>query len=81
LLERAGVEICVKHPGIDEDILVTTTAEVLMLVHMGQLPLAEAARRGLWVMDGPRDLIRAFATWGGLSPYADVQSVRVASAS
>jgi DNA-binding HxlR family transcriptional regulator len=80
LLERAGVEICIKHPGIDEDILVNTTAEVLMLVHMGRLPLAEAARRGLWVMDGARDSVRAFPTWGGLSPFADVQPAPVASA-
>jgi hypothetical protein len=77
LLERAGVELCVKHPGIDEDILVTTTTEVLMLVHMGRLSLAEAMRRRQWVMDGPRDLVRAFPTWGGLSPFADVQPVRI----
>jgi DNA-binding HxlR family transcriptional regulator len=75
LLDRREVEICIKHPGFEEDIVVATDCKTLALVHMGHLALSDAVRSGRWVMEGPKVLIRAFPTWGGLSPFADVQPV------
>jgi hypothetical protein len=40
---------------------------------MGRISFAEAQRRGVFEIEGPRDLVRAFPTWGGLSYFAGVQ--------
>jgi len=79
VLDRREVELCIKHPGFDEDLVVTTNSETLTRVHMGHLPMEEARRRGDWKVDGPHDLARAFATWGGISPFANVHPVRLAA--
>jgi len=76
VLEPDEVELCVKPPGFDEDVVVTTDLHVLTRVHMGRLSMADALREGSWTVDGPRDLVRAFPTWGGISPFADVHPVR-----
>ncbi len=78
LLQRPEVELCAHNPGFEEDIVVATDCETLALVHMGRMSMAEASRRGRWRMDGPRDLVRAFPTWGGLSYFANVRPARSA---
>jgi DNA-binding HxlR family transcriptional regulator len=78
LLQRSESEVCTHHPGFDEDIVVSTDSETLALVHMGRLSIAQAVRAGRWEMDGPRDLIRAFPTWGGLSYFSNVRPARIA---
>jgi DNA-binding HxlR family transcriptional regulator len=75
VLEPEEVELCVKHPGFDEDVVVTTTLQALTRVHMGRLSMVEARREGEWTVQGPRDLVRAFPTWGGISPFANVHPV------
>jgi hypothetical protein len=57
----------------EEDLIVTTTCEGLAKVHMGKISFAEAQWRGAFVIEGSRDLVRAFSTWGGLSYFAGVQ--------
>lgn len=79
LLDRQSVELCVKPPDLDEDIVVTTDSETLTRVHMGRLPVEEAMRQNRWTMDGTPALVRAFPRWGGLSYYAGVPSARTAS--
>jgi hypothetical protein len=66
----------VRHPGFDEDLVVKTSTEALTHVHMGRLSMDEAGRQGDWTVEGPRDLARAFPTWGGISPFAKIQPVR-----
>ncbi|HYM50234.1 MAG TPA: helix-turn-helix domain-containing protein [Candidatus Limnocylindrales bacterium] len=73
LLDRRECEVCIKPPGFEEDIVVRTDCETLTLVHVGRVSLAEAVRSGRWEMDGPRQLLRALPSWGGLSYFADVQ--------
>lgn len=80
LVDKPRVELCMKDPKFEVDLLVMTDSITLTRVHAGRLDLREAQRRGTWLMEGPRDLVRAFPTWGGLSPYADVRPV-VTSAS
>lgn len=72
LLQRPEPEVCYRNPGLDEDLVVTTDSVTLTDVHRGRVGLAEAARTGALTVAGPVDLARAFPTWGGLSPYADV---------
>jgi len=80
LLDRRESEVCIKPPGFEEDIIVRTDCQTLTLVHMGRLSMAEAVRSGRWEMDGPRQLVRAFPSWGGLSYFAGVQPVGAVAA-
>jgi len=76
LVERPESEVCVRHPGMDEDLIVTTDSITLTDVHRGRMPVASAIAAGRWRVDGPPDLATAFATWGGLSPFAGVRPAR-----
>jgi DNA-binding HxlR family transcriptional regulator len=76
LLARDEVEVCVRPPGLDQDLVVTTDCDTLMQVHMGRLDAREAQRSGTWRVEGPADLVAAFPTWGGLSHFAGVEPVR-----
>ena len=73
LLQRPESEVCVKNPGLDEDLVVATDSITLTEVHRGRLGFGRAAKTGRLTISGPRDLARAFPTWGGLSYYAKVR--------
>jgi len=72
LLARQECEVCVQNPGFTEDLIITTDAHWLVRWHTGAITLAAARRAGGIRIDGPRPLVRAFGTWGGLSPFAGV---------
>lgn len=76
LLQRPQSEVCVKNPGLDEDLTVTTDSVTLTDVHRGRLDFAQATKSGRLIISGPIDLARAFPTWGGLSYYANVKPAR-----
>jgi DNA-binding HxlR family transcriptional regulator len=75
LFEHGSAEVCVRPPGI-EDLIVETDPMTLMHLHMGRMTTSEAEARGSWIVTGPRRLARHLLSWGGLSPFADVQSAR-----
>ena len=76
LVQRPEPEVCVKHPGLDEDLVVTTDSVTLCDVHRGRLNFAQAVKTGRLAISGPLDLARALPSWGGLSYYADVKPAR-----
>ncbi len=77
LLQKPEAELCVKDPGYDEDVVITTDSHTLTLVHLGRLPLAEAERDGRWRVEGTPSVARALASWGGFySTFAGVRPVR-----
>jgi DNA-binding HxlR family transcriptional regulator len=76
LLQRPESEVCVKNPGLDEDLIITTDSVTLTDVHRGRLGFGQAIKSGRLTISGPRDLARAFPTWGGLSYYANVRPAR-----
>lgn len=76
LIDRPESEVCVKNPGLDEDLIVTTDSTTLTDVHRGRLAFSVALSSGRMRIDGPPALARAFPTWGGLSYYADVRPAR-----
>ena len=79
LLQQPEAELCVKHPGYDEDLVLTTDSRTLTLVHMGRRSAAEAELEGSWRLDGPPKLVRALPSWGGLhSTFAGVEPARTA---
>jgi DNA-binding HxlR family transcriptional regulator len=72
LLSPETREVCVKPPGFDEDLVVTTSAEWLAKWHMGKISLGRAMHEGLIEVEGPRRLVRSLATLG-LSRFAAVE--------
>jgi DNA-binding HxlR family transcriptional regulator len=73
LVQKPEAEVCLKPPGYDEDLIVTSDTESLARFHMGELQLGTAMRAGRIQIEGPRHLIREFAGWGGVSPFAAVR--------
>jgi len=73
VLERKGVDVCLKDPGFDVDLVVAADAGTLARVWTGAVSFAEAIRSGGLGLEGPRDLVRAFPSWLQLSHYAHVE--------
>jgi DNA-binding HxlR family transcriptional regulator len=73
VLQRPEVDLCLKDPGFDVDLVVEADAAVIARVWMGQLTFAQALRSGGIRMDGPRALTQAFPGWLKLSHYAQVE--------
>jgi DNA-binding HxlR family transcriptional regulator len=72
VLQRPASEVCVKPPGYDEDLVVTSSSEWLAKWHMGKITLARAMHEGLIEVEGPRALVRRLSRLG-LSRYAGVK--------
>lgn len=70
VLDRGDPSVCIKHPGFDSDIIVTTDAVAFMRVFSGIHTLADARRAGTVVIDGPPTLTRSFEHWFLWSPFA-----------
>jgi len=78
VFERREVDLCLKDPGFQVDIVVSADLRTLTRVWMGDLRLAETVRAGLIRFDGPPSLVRAFPTWLALSSFAGVERVGAA---
>ncbi len=76
LVDRPESEVCVKSPGLDEDLVVTTDSVTLTDVHRGRVSFSSAIGSGRMRIDGPPALARAFPSWGGSSYYAGVRPAR-----
>jgi DNA-binding HxlR family transcriptional regulator len=72
LLHPDEVELCIRPPGLDEDLVVTTDVETLAGMETGRLPIADAMRTDRCTVIGQADLVHAFPGWGGVSPFAGV---------
>jgi hypothetical protein len=67
------VEVCLKPPGFDVDLTVTTRVRVLAEVWRGIRPLESEIRAGHIRVEGPTRLRRAFPSWLLLSAYASIK--------
>jgi DNA-binding HxlR family transcriptional regulator len=79
--QKPKAEVCVRDPGFDDDLIVRASSESLANWHMGKVTLGTAMRAGLIQIEGRRALVRAFASWGGHSPFANVSPARSRSRS
>jgi hypothetical protein len=70
VLDRGEPSVCMKHPGFDTDILVTTDPVSFMRVFSGIDSLAHARRNGTVTLEGPPSLTKAFDKWFLWSPFA-----------
>ena len=78
LIEPNDVSVCLKNPGFDVDVIVTSNIMTFYQVWLGRLSLVNAVRRKLVQLDGAPTYIRAFPIWFTWSPMAN--SVRAALA-
>jgi len=60
--DEEDVDVCLTDPGHPVTLTVTTRLRTLVDVLMGDEKLAKALRRGLVVVEGPRELARRFET-------------------
>jgi hypothetical protein len=63
VLTREDVDVCLKDPGFEVDLVVSTDAAAIARVWTGALTFAQAVRSGGLRVEGTRDLVRAFPTW------------------
>lgn len=73
LIMRPGdVEVCLKPPGYDSDVVVEADTATLHRVYLGRTTLAAAMRAGQVTVSGPPRLVRSFPRWFTWSPYAPI---------
>lgn len=75
VFQRPEAEVCLKPPGFDEDLVVTTTAEWLTKWHAGLISWREALARGLIHLDGTAAVAKALPGWAPLSAFARTRLV------
>jgi len=75
--ERQQVDVCLKPPGFEPDLTVTTSVRVLAEIWRGLRPLSAELRGGRVRVEGAVALKRAFPRWLLLSAYAPIERPRV----
>lgn len=80
VLRRPEVDVCLKDPGFEVDLVISADLATLTKVWLGDMTLAQALRAGTVRLDGPRALIRAFPDWLLLSTFASVPRPRATAA-
>jgi DNA-binding HxlR family transcriptional regulator len=73
ILTREDVDVCLKDPGFEVNLVVTADAAAMARVWTGAITFAQAVRSGGLRVEGARDLVQAFPTWLLLSHFAHVE--------
>lgn len=69
LLDPQGTTVCERDEGFDVDLRVETDIDELLRIWLGRSTWEQATRDGKLTLYGPRELVRAFPNWFGLSPF------------
>ncbi len=78
LLDAPNVEVCDRPPTDHDDVIVRADVEALVRWHLGEISLGDAMAAGGMAVDGPLDLERMVAGWGG-SASVDAFAARLAA--
>lgn len=70
LFEHGDVDLCVKDPGFEPDLYVSSHIRDMVRVWLGHTPLDRALRDETIRLDGSRDDMRSFRDWFALSLFA-----------
>jgi DNA-binding HxlR family transcriptional regulator len=70
VFEREGTDLCIKDPGFEVDLYVSSTLRTMVQIWLGHESINEALREGRLVLDGAPKDIKAFHTWFSLSVFA-----------
>jgi DNA-binding HxlR family transcriptional regulator len=72
-IDHGRGEVCTKHPGLDENLIVSTTLRVLIEVWMGHRDFATAIHGGEISIEGAAALARAMPTWFRLNTFVEME--------
>lgn len=70
VLKRDDPDLCYSDPGFGDDLVVRANLEAITRIHLGQLSVADAQRRGLVHLEGARELARSLDHWFPRSRFA-----------
>ena len=70
LFEHGDVDLCMKDPGFEPDLYVSSHIRDMVRVWLGHTPLERALRDETIRLDGSRDDVRRFRDWFALSLFA-----------
>jgi DNA-binding HxlR family transcriptional regulator len=70
IFDGPGSEVCLKHPGFDEDLVVDADARALAEWHLGRIEWAQALSAGDIVVSGSRRLAAELPGWNRRSDAA-----------
>ena len=65
IVDEGQVDLCLKNPGHDVDVSLSTALRTMTQVWMGDMSLAQARDKGLLRVSGPARLIRSLSSWLG----------------
>lgn len=71
VVERGEVDLCLRNPGHEVDLVLVTAIRTLVAVYLGQVAPADAVRSGAILLHGARALQRTFPAWCARSPFAE----------
>lgn len=72
VLERSAVDLCIKDPGFDVDLVIDADLGAMARVWLGDSSFAEAVRKRAIALSGPAALVKQFPSWLLLSHFASV---------
>jgi hypothetical protein len=73
VLKRPEVDLCMRDPGFESDLVVSADLKALAQVWLGDLSFSQALRSRGVVVEGPRKWVQAFPGWFLLSGFAGVE--------
>jgi DNA-binding HxlR family transcriptional regulator len=74
--ENGRAELCIKDPGLEVDLYLSTTLRDMIRVRRGDISLSHALAAERLEVIGPRKYRDALRTWLNLSPLAKIRSQR-----
>lgn len=76
VIRDGDVDVCLKNPGYDEDVEISSDLKTLTAVWMGDSTIMKAIREKAVIVNGSPYLKKNIATWLGANYYADVKPAR-----
>jgi len=73
VIRDGDVDVCLKDPGYEVDLLISTDLKTLTAVWMGDMTIMKALRERLIVLTGDSHLKKNINGWLGTNYYADVK--------
>lgn len=70
VFERGDADLCVKDPGFEVDLYVSSTLLAMVRIWLGHERIADALSRGHLRLEGAPSDVKAFRSWFSLSTFA-----------
>lgn len=81
LFKDGDVDLCIKDPGFEPNLYVSSHVKDMVLVRLGHYPLTKALRENKIALDGSRKDVREFRDWFSLNVFAPAAMEAIAKAS